>query len=136
MNPPIKKPQWIRRNGKWFVPLVVILLMGCCLLGALAALLDVFGSIRGSAVYQQGLTMVHRDERVRDELGAPIESGWFYSGEINDEKAAIVFNISGPKGDGSVQIEGEQSGGIWTVTYLRVYTRGPVDERDIVIVGE
>ena len=129
-------PDWMRRNWKWFLPLVAALLLACCVVGALAALLDVFGTIRRSPLYRPALAQIQAHGPIQAELGTPIEAGRLYSGQVDDEAAAILFHVHGPRGKGTVQLEGERTDDAsWQITSLRVHTDGPNGPKQIVLVG-
>ena len=125
---PAPQPQpagWWSRNWKWFVP------TGCCLTplvlgGALAAfiILVVFGALKQTDVYQTALARAKADHRVTTALGAPIEEGWYLSGNTqvsgSSGEADLTIPISGPKGKGTIYAVATKSAGEWTYSKLIV----------------
>lgn len=125
---------WITRYWKWLLPSVVLGIIGCCALGSLASLLDVFRTVRGSAVYDQAWQQAHNHASIQIELGTPIMPGRLFSGQFNGNEASIVFNMNGPHGKGTVQSRGRRVNGIWTLIGLRVYARGINGEQQFIII--
>jgi len=121
MNAPAA-PNWWNRNWKWFVP-VGCLTMLVLFVGVVFLLLaGVFGLMRQSEPYQQGLTAAQSHPAVIAALGAPIEPGFFVSGNIEVQnssgEAHLAIPISGPKGKGTVYVEAEKERGRWHYSVL------------------
>ena len=72
---------------------------------------------------------VSRNDRVTAVLGAPVEFSPTISGRANetDGIAAIQFEARGPKGAGTVVVEGKKLGAEWGVTLLELRPAGGVD---------
>lgn len=93
----------------------------------------VFGALRSSQPYQDGLRAARADARVTDALGTPIKPGWLMTGSIktvNDSGSAnIMFTISGPKSDGAMRVIGTKADGHWTYTVMQFRPRigRPID---------
>ncbi len=91
-----------------------------------------------SEVYTNAVRRVQEDPRVRDALGDPVEASFFINGEITVNNGAgrgdLTFDVSGPKGSGTVRAVSKRTDGAWTPEYLavRVHATGET----IVLVGE
>jgi hypothetical protein len=106
----------------------------------------VFGAIKSSEPYQQSLVRVQESAQVREMLGTPMEPGFLAGGSISvenaDGSADIVYTVSGPKGDGVVQVAATKSQGTWTFDSITVQDQtggepielipSPPDETDII----
>lgn len=113
-------PGWLSRN-KWFLPVVALALMGLCIVGMVAGLLDIFGTLRSWPVYERALEAARADPRVTDALGEPVTVGWIFSGEIEADTGSMVFNVSGPKGGATVAVTGVRNDATWEPLSVEVY---------------
>ena len=109
---------WWSRNWKWVVAigcLTPVILAGGCMAGLV---MFVFGAIRQSEPYQEGLRRARANPEVVERLGTPIEPKWYLTGNIdasNDGGTAnIVIPVRGPKGDGAIRVRGTKESGRWT----------------------
>ena len=131
------RPGWWSRNWKWFVPFMCVCMTVFFCLGGILAITDAFGRLRHHPVYADALQRVRADQRVIAQLGQPIEPGWAHSGEVDDGRgqAAMVFNIAGPNGTGTVRLQARRADGAWRLDQLTVFTRTGVGESEIAVVG-
>jgi cytochrome oxidase complex assembly protein 1 len=125
---PPQRPSWWSRNWKWFVPVgcLTIILLFAAFVGAIAFI--IFGSMRQSDAYKQALAKAQSDPVVALRLGTPIKPGMWVSGNINihgpSGEAKIAIPISGPKGNGTVYVEGTKSAGKWNYSLMQVAIEG------------
>ena len=85
-----------------------------------------FGSIRKSEPYQEAMRRAQANPEVVNRLGTPIEPKWWLTGNVNvsndSGNANLVIPVRGPKGEGSIQVQGTKEGGRWT--YSRMLFEG------------
>jgi hypothetical protein len=125
--PPISstaKPNWWKRNWKWFVPL------GCFSIAALfvvfvgSVVLIVFSAVKSTDVYKNAYGRAKAHPEVIEALGSPITEGFFVSGNTNVNGASGEANLSipvaGPKGKGTIYVAAKKSLGQWNYTGLVV----------------
>ncbi len=115
---------WFGRNCLWFVP------VGCLSLLALLAVFGfiiasfVFGLIKSSDPYKEGIARAKASPQVAAALGTPIEEPFIVTGQINVSgdtgTANLTVPISGPKGKGTLFVNGVKSGGKWDYGIMRV----------------
>lgn len=123
MTQPLEATWW-SRNWKWFVP--VGCLSSIFLFAAFIALTMsfVFGMMKSSDAYSQGLAKTKASPAVVEALGVPIKEGYFTSGSINERgssgNAELAIPISGPKGSGTIYLEARKSAGGWSFSQLVV----------------
>lgn len=110
---------------RWLVPAC----LGCGL-GSLLLLVVFLGVVmwgvqalmRNSWAYQEGLARARSSSEVRQALGEPIEPGWFVSGSVNGTigsgSAELSIPVSGPSGQGSLEVVARESGGKWSFSSL------------------
>jgi hypothetical protein len=123
-NPPLlpvkSPPDWAERNWKWFIPAVVLL--GSASICGIVIL--VFGFMKSSGAYEGALERVRASPAVHDALGAPIEDGFYVTGNIQvsgpSGKAELAFPVSGPKGAATVYVAASKSMGEWHFDQLVV----------------
>jgi hypothetical protein len=132
---PVPQKNWFARNWKWFVP------TGCLTLLVLflAFMAGIFGLaqslMRSSDVYKQALARAQADPRVIDQIGQPLQPGWFVSGSVNVDGASGDANmsipISGPKGKGKIYATAKKIAGQWQFETLQVEVAGEPDRIDL-----
>ena len=122
---------WFKRNWKWFIPTAVLGLVVAFAALALGIVLIVFTAIKSSGAYTGALERVRHDAAVQEQLGGPIEAGWYVTGNINvngsEGWAALAFPVSGPAREGTVYLEARKRQGQWTFGYLAVEVDGQPD---------
>jgi hypothetical protein len=88
----------------------------------------VFGALRSSDAYTEAVAIATTDPAVVEALGAPIEPGWFVSGEINvngnSGTANLTIPLNGSKNDGSLQAAATKQNGVWVFSILQVTVDG------------
>lgn len=72
-------------------------------------------AIKSSAPYKDSIATVEKNSSAVEALGQPIEPGLFISGKINISNGKGTANMSipvkGPKGSGTIQVEGTKASG-------------------------
>ena len=111
------RPNWWKRNWKWFVPL------GCFTLALLfltfvgSILVIVFNAMRSTDVYREALARAKADPAVIEALGSPIKDGFLVSGNTNVNGASgetnLAIPLSGPRGKGTIYVFANKSNGQW-----------------------
>ena len=123
-QPAIRKPNWWKRNWKWFVPLgcVTMALLFLAFVGSI--LLIVFSAMKATDVYKEALARAKADPAVIEALGSPIKDGFLMSGNTNVDGASgesnLAIPISGPKGKGTIYVSANKSLGQWNYSGLVV----------------
>jgi len=122
------RPQkgWFGRNWKWFVPVLIVVILSPCLLcagfGGWAAFW-MKGKIEKSPAYTDAVAIVENDPRVTQALGTPIKVKTGPWGGIEEEAGrasiAAYFEVEGPKGTASVTLEAQKVG-TWQIRVLAV----------------
>ncbi len=86
--------------------------------------LIVFGALKSTDVYKTALATARTDPRVINALGAPIEDGFFLSGNTNvngaSGKADLAIPITGPKGKGTLYVAATKEAGEWNFSKIVV----------------
>jgi hypothetical protein len=123
-TPATPKPDWWKRNWKWFVPL------GCLTVGLLfvvfvgSILVIVFSGMKSTDVYKDALSRAERNPAVIEALGSPVKDGLLVSGSTNVNGASgesnLAIPISGPKGKGTIYVSAQKSLGRWSYSGLVV----------------
>jgi hypothetical protein len=99
------------------------------LLGFVALILMlVFGLMKSSDAYQQGLLKARSDPAVIQALGSPIQEGFFTTGHINingsSGHADLAIPVAGPKGGATLYVVADKSAGVWSFATLVVEVDG------------
>lgn len=136
--PPLSQgppPGWWSRNWKWAVPAIVISFFGMIAGFVFLIFSLVMGMMKSSEPYKVAMARANSSEQVQSALGTPVESGMFVTGNINTTgaggNASLAIPVSGPKGEGSLFVEGTKSGGTWTYTTLEAQISGHTPNIDL-----
>jgi Cytochrome oxidase complex assembly protein 1 len=118
------KPNWWKRNWKWFVPLgcFTVALMFLVFLGSIFVI--VFSAMKSTDVYKSALSRARANPAVIEALGSPVRDGLLVSGNTNVNGASgesnLAIPISGPKGKGTIYVSANKSLGQWNYSGLVV----------------
>jgi Cytochrome oxidase complex assembly protein 1 len=120
-NPP---PTWFSKNGKWFVPVLVLATL--VLFAAFVTLIFVAvnAMFRNSSPYQIAIPRATNSSAVAEEIGVPFQAGWLISGSLNylnqDGNVDMSIPISGAHGRGRIVVSGKKHAGEWTFETFEV----------------
>lgn len=56
---------------------------------------------------QDAMTQVRANAGAKEQLGWPIETGWFVTGSFRNGKADLKVPVHGPKAEGTISVKGE-----------------------------
>lgn len=123
---------WWSRNWKWALPIGCLLPIVLCGGGFAAFFFLVFGFVSGavksSDAYAEAMTRARSNAEVRAQLGEPIESGFWITGNISVNGPSgnidVSIPISGPRGSGTLYIVGTKSAGRWQYSTMEVAVPG------------
>jgi hypothetical protein len=77
-----------------------------------------------SFAYREALLRVNANSYVTSLVGAPIESGYFITGSVNESgpsgSASLTIPIHGSKDEATLYVVAEKSVGLWTLNALVV----------------
>jgi hypothetical protein len=132
---PPRKKGWFRRNAAWFIPTLVVVVLGACGGCVFGIFQFAFGMIKGSDVYQDALGKARGNAAVVAELGEPVEERGFPTGNVSysnaDGDASLQIPIKGPKGQATIHVVATRSMGKWTYSTLTVVVEGSGKEIDL-----
>jgi hypothetical protein len=120
--PRTPRPNWWKRNWKWFVPLgcFSIAMLFVVFVGSIA--LIVFSAMKSSDVYKDALARAKTHPAVIEALGSPVTEGLLLSGNTNvngaSGEANLSIPVSGPKGKGTIYVAATKSLGRWNYSGL------------------
>ena len=126
-QPAPPKPNWWKRNWKWFVPLGCFTVTLLFLVFVGSVLVIVFSAMKSTDVYREALARAKADPAVIEALGSPIKDGFLVSGNTNVNGASgesnLAILISGPKGKGTIYVSANKLLGQWNYSGLVVEVR-------------
>lgn len=114
-TPPLlpKKTNWVERNWKWAVPvlvLIIVAMIGLFIVGVMKLL-------KSSEAYSGAIAIAQSDSTVIAALGEPVQEGFFLTGNISTSgpsgRANLSAPLSGPKGEGTLHIRATKQDGQW-----------------------
>lgn len=119
---PTGKPNWWKRNWKWFVPLGCLSIAMLFIAFVASIILIVFSAVKSTDVYKDALARAKANPAVIEALGSPITEGFLVSGNTNvngaSGEANLSIPISGPKGKGTIYAAATKSLGRWNYSGL------------------
>jgi Cytochrome oxidase complex assembly protein 1 len=114
---PTPKPNWWKRNWKWFVPTGCLSIALLFVAFAASVVLIVFSAVKSTDVYKDALARAKAHPAVIEALGSPVTEGFLVSGNTNvngaSGEANLSIPVSGPKGKGTIYIAATKSLGRW-----------------------
>jgi hypothetical protein len=122
--PQTPRPNWWKRNWKWFVPLGCfgMLILFVAFVDSVAVI--VFSAMKSTDVYKDALARAKAHPSVIEVLGSPIKEGFLVSGNTNvngaSGEANLSIPISGSKGKGTIYVAANKSLGRWNYSGLIV----------------
>ena len=132
---PARPQSWLSRHTGLAIGIGCFGLLGFACLFFVAIFGVVGVAMRSSDPYQVALSAASHDPAVIAELGAPIEPGWFTSGQINvagpTGHANLSIPISGPRGSGTIGVVADKTAGKWTFSTLSVAVEGRATAIDL-----
>jgi Cytochrome oxidase complex assembly protein 1 len=118
-----------RKNRTWVIVIAVvagILVLVVLSVGGLLAV--IFAAMRSSEPYQHAVEVIDRDPRAAAVLGAPVTTGWFFSGNIDVSggggNADLAIPVSGSRHKGTIEVVAKKSAGRWTYQTLELKVDG------------
>jgi hypothetical protein len=99
----------------------------------------VFGFLRSSWAYSEGVNLARHDKKVIEMLGEPIEAGWMASGSIRVSGPAgdahLAISLSGPKRSGTLYVVAHKVAGQWQFDHAEVEIDGQAERIDLLANG-
>lgn len=87
--------------------------------------------MKSNEPYTSSIAAAQGNAAVVEALGEPVKPGFLPSGNISVDGASgevnLAIGISGPKGKGTIYVEGEKSAGNWNYTVREVEIAGQAD---------
>lgn len=118
---PVVAPGWWSRHWRWFVPVLVIVVL--LLAGAVGwyAMVGKNLRIKYSEPYRLALAQVQKDPKMTLRLGEPIRDATrLPSGSVENDRgrADFYFDVAGPKGKAKIQAQASRIGDRWGFSML------------------
>lgn len=127
-NAPPRPKSWFEKNWRWLVPVIASGMLLVMTVFVFAILTFVFSIIRNTYPYQYATQCASQSSAVAERIGTPLHFGWFVIGQINypgsGGNAHLRIPISGPKGKGTIVVEGKRRDGRWEFQALEVDVAG------------
>ena len=129
-NAPVAQKSWFGRNWKWLLPVGCVVPMLCCLSFAGATYFGVSKVITASGPFTDAITRANGNADVQATLGTPLTPGLGVSGSLNETNGSGSANftvpLEGPKGKGTLRVEGRGRGGQWTYSVMEIEAGGKI----------
>ncbi len=132
MNAPpaldVRMPNWWQRNWKWCVPVLAATALALFVAFALGIFFMVSGILKRTTPYTDAVQAARRSPEVAQLLGTPLHEGLMPSGQINTTndtgEAHLRISLSGPRGEGTVQVDARRQAGVWHYQTLELQAPG------------
>ncbi|MBU0660838.1 cytochrome c oxidase assembly factor 1 family protein [Patescibacteria group bacterium] len=121
--------QWFAKNGRWFIPLIII--------GPMVLISLVMSLIKSSGAYEIAMEVVHDSPIIEGLLGESVKDGFFVSGsiEVNGSSgtADLSASLKGQKDSAKLYIRAVKSEDEWNIISLKMR---PKSSGEIVVLIE
>lgn len=142
MDETVNRPNWLQRNWKWLLPVVVLIIYFVMSLpkGVGNATLHIVKGYTDSEIPENALDIVRKNERVNELLGKlePIGKMTILEGYVNYSKNAdsvfMALTIKGDKGKGKMDIKAFKNNGAWEYDTLKVRLKEPTFRKETIPV--
>lgn len=119
---------WEVRARRWLVLGLTLVVTGVFAVGWMTLQIS-YSMLKSSEVMREAVERVVQDERVKQELGEPIQLGCAVTGELEDQAAGglarLYFTLRGSERAAGVTLRAEKSAaGIWRYLLLEVKVPG------------
>ena len=131
METEYRKP-WVQRHWVLMLVLSFVVMMALSLAVGLGSLYALMSSVEDTAPYREAMARVRGDAGMVQALGEPIRTKWIPLGVVEQRdqgRAAFGVFLRGPRGEGSVDVQGEFESGTWHYQRLQGEAFGPPRER-------
>ena len=133
MNEPEPRPNWIRRNWKWSLPLLLVFIFFLWSLpkGIGNATVQIAKGYTDTEVPGNALEIIKKNKRVREMLGElePIGKLTILEGYVeyskNSDSVFMALTIKGTKGKGKMDVRAFKNNGKWEYEQLDVRLKEP-----------
>ena len=126
---------WFARNWLWAVPLGCLSPILIC--GGIVAFIifGAYSALRLSEPYTTSVAAAQSNPEVRDKLGEPITTGYFFTGTVqvttNSGSAHLQIPLSGPKSSATLYVDAIKTDGKWEYSTLEVVPAGSEKRIDL-----
>jgi hypothetical protein len=129
--PSHNKPDWWKRNWKWFVPVLCILTAG----SFTGFVYTVSNFMKSSGAYILAVEKTKAHPAVIELIGTPVEEKGLTTGNVqisgSSGKAELVIPISGPKESATIHVVARKVAGQWQFDHLVVQINGDHQRIDL-----
>jgi len=140
-NETILEKSWLKRNWRWALPLVGIILSGIAIILSLVpsdSASDFTTAFRDEALYANAVERSNENKEVLNTLGtlepvgnmAILESNVEYSD--NNKSVNLSVRVKGDKGKGRMDVKASKKENMWQYSLIKIRIKDP--EKEIVVL--
>ena len=132
-----EEKNWMRRNWKWFVPslvIVVILATVFVATGSVGGASDLAAAYKDEALYENAVKQSNRNDKVLEILGTlePVDNMAILEGTVkySDEKQSVnlTVRVKGNKGKAKMDVVATKKGNAWEYSLIKIRIKAPQQE--------
>lgn len=141
MNELIEDKSWLKRNWKWFTPLIGLFLIAIGIFftsGLGNNIADITKAYSDSSLYENALKEAQKNERVKEVLGSlePIDNMAILEGFVeylnNNNSVNTSVRVKGSKGNGKMDIFANREGENWEYEKVNIRIKEPKETIQII----
>jgi Cytochrome oxidase complex assembly protein 1 len=120
---------WFSKNWYWVVGVGCGLPALCCVILGGGTYLFAASAAKSSGAYIGALAMLNENPEVKALVGSPVQPSMPSNTSVENvngsEKVSMTFSVTGPKGEGSVELVANKSAtGAWNYSKLTLESKG------------
>jgi len=136
-----KEKNWMRRNWKWFVPslvIVVILAMVFVATGSIGGASDLAAAYKDEALYENAVKQSNENNTVVEILGTlePVDKMAILEGTVkySDDKQSVnlTVRVKGDKGKAKMDVVASKKDNAWQYSLIKIRIKAP--EQEIIVL--
>ena len=134
MNELAEYQSWWKQNRKWFIPVMITVLIGMGLIfnsKVGESITDVTRAYTDASIYENALDLAQKNNQIKKLLGElkPIDNMAIFEGSViysnNNKSVDMSLRVKGTKGKGKIDISADKKEAKWNYSKINIRIKDP-----------